>query len=472
MLIVRQALIIGISLVVQFVQCTTKCEGYWTQYSRVSQKRYHQFGARTPFNATEEGAGVDNWYNEACPLEEIPHTCYEIGEASHANGTVETQESREWVFKSNDCLEFYPANFLESIRDRDVVFYGDSIMTQLYSALVCMLYKTTRVVIHPVWATEKMFGHGPRFACPRWPNNCYLLSAVATVRSANTTLHFVDGYYMDERGRENFKKMMHNLKLQSNDIVVMNVGMHSNNRTEHKEQMDGFFAELFEWENDRNPQTLPASYIVQGAAPNDKNPQSSLPHILFLETPPQHFPDSADGNGYFTEHMRYDGKKCAPLADVDLAARNDWRNTLLHDAARNVGLSDIIVPIASPLRSQWDVHVGSSPYSNFGRTLDCTHWCYPGGIYDAVFGVLFNHMLQLNITTLPVGYHSTESVRSYPEGTLIRAASGREIYQIHNKKKDLFNSFNAFASRGHDVDDVLIIPDYMMDFIADGETLY
>ena len=87
------------------------------------------------------------------------------------------------------------------------------------------------------------------------------------------------------------------------------------------------------------------------------------PHILFLETPPTHFNITKDTNGYYKLSK---DKRCAPLADVEVAHRMDWRNRILEEKFNNNNVT--IISIADMLRSQWDAHIdGDSRLTPFEK---------------------------------------------------------------------------------------------------------
>ena len=88
---------------------------------------------------------------------------------------------------------------------------------------------------------------------------------------------------------------------------------------------------------------------------------------------------------------------CAPFSydytNATLVAEHDYRNAILHALLKNDNVFTII-PIAHGLYSQWDAHVEGSKIVSYAG-FDCTHWCYPSGVFKFVQRMVYNYIVRL-----------------------------------------------------------------------------
>ena len=77
------------------------------------------------------------WRKNACPAEVIQHSCHFHGN----NDRLDELENRHWVSNDPNCPEFWPLEFLLAFRNKRIVFYGDSVMLQLWTYIVCSLHR-------------------------------------------------------------------------------------------------------------------------------------------------------------------------------------------------------------------------------------------------------------------------------------------------------------------------------------------
>jgi hypothetical protein len=105
------------------------------------------------------------------------------------------------------------------------------------------------------------------------------------------------------------------------------------------------------------------------------NSNSSL-KVYFIQTFFQHFSNSE--NGYYNGSSN----ACASFVDDDVAAEKDWRNRIADLLLIPAKIP--IIRISSGLKSQWDAHMGHG---------DCTHYCYPSGVFTYIMDVLYNSLL-------------------------------------------------------------------------------
>ena len=120
------------------------CEGAWQNSNPVLDAEEPDafetisgsvHSARIKYTGTN--ASFISWRKHACPAEVIQHSCHFHGN----NDRLDELENRHWVTKDPKCPEFWPLEFLLAFRNKRIVFYGDSVMLQLWVYIVCSLHR-------------------------------------------------------------------------------------------------------------------------------------------------------------------------------------------------------------------------------------------------------------------------------------------------------------------------------------------
>ena len=88
------------------------------------------------------------WSLYACAAESKIYSCQWMGIEKDRDLRL---QRRIWKPKNKECLDFYTSDFLETIRGRNVLLVGDSIMAQLFSALVCEIYQDSESQLLQEW---------------------------------------------------------------------------------------------------------------------------------------------------------------------------------------------------------------------------------------------------------------------------------------------------------------------------------
>ena len=88
------------------------------------------------------------WSQYACDAESKYYNCQWHGIEKERDIRL---QKRVLKSKNKNCLEFYAFDFLDVIRGRQVLFVGDSVMSQVYSALVCESYQLSESKIIQEW---------------------------------------------------------------------------------------------------------------------------------------------------------------------------------------------------------------------------------------------------------------------------------------------------------------------------------
>lgn len=429
------------------------CEGDWEQLPYIDDN-YHIQAARSAHDNNAINRTNQLWLDQACPAQMAVYTCYFHGNASRA----EELERRRFVPKPNPsdrCQAFHPMQLMEKLRDKHVVFMGDSILIQLWVSLVC--------TIHPLLDTQlavhfAKLGTCNNITCPDPHSNRHgsLHRGWIYVPSYNLSLSLVQEPRYSLKAVEHIYSKHH---LSSSDLVVFNYGVHFNNRSEFDAVVRTFKAEIIE-----------GKYGYGGPDSGTGVPawKQHLPPILYFQAAPQHFPG---GNGYYSpqDSSPYAGQ--CQAADPARRRAEDWRNSVLDEHLLSIG--DGIdsplhmVRIAEALYSQHDAHVGTEPYVRL--PLDCTHWCFPSGIFKYMHLMLYNalHRLVDHRKEVPVFYYGLD----LREGMLVKSKLSKDVFLLKQGQRRPFSSLSAFTSRGFDFAQVVTVDAWDLQLIPEGEPL-
>lgn len=427
------------------------CEGSWEQLAFADDK-YHIDAART----VHDPQSNQLWLAQACPAQIAVYTCYFHGNASKSAEL----ERRRFVLHGGSvgketCEPFFPIDFLQSIRGKRLVLIGDSIMGQLWVSLVCTLHS----LVHNRLDVE--FGRLPGcndIICPdpHSGKHSFLEGGWMHFPSFNATISHVVQSKFD---LQDVLRVFRSHRLGARDIVTMNFGVHYNREEEYDAAMKQFRDEL-----------LVGVYGDGSTNTTTQNVHNNtLPRILYFQSAPQHFRGSS---GYYDQNtQRYPyGFQCEPVASLSLRRAADWRNRVI-DRYLSSSPSIHIVRIAEALYSQYDAHIGLEPYVN--TPIDCTHWCFPSGIFKYLHLMLHNAIHRT--AAAPLMFQESSGGYFYgpalSEGDLVRGRGARDVYLLQNGKRFPFNSLSAFVSRGYDFDNVVTVADAAISLIPLGVAL-
>jgi len=112
-----------------------------------------------------------------------------------------------------------------------------------------------------------------------------------------------------------------------------------------------------------------------------KSRKDALPHLLWRETPAQHFRGS---NGLYQSSLL--GRACESLSfpDTLVTSKSNWRNIAANSVAHKFHVP--VFKIWSLSAARGDAHVGR----------DCTHYCLPG-IPDIWASLLMENICDFNL---------------------------------------------------------------------------
>lgn len=441
------------------------CEGSWQTLTH-NEGIPHIHAARTAHDPLEAKGSNAKWLEQACPAQMAVYTCYFHGNVTRAREL----EMRRYVphpptaptppSSSSDeqCHAFHAIELLELLRNKHVVFIGDSILTQLWVSLVCLLGPLTQTQLSIHWG--RMF-HCNDITCPAGDSNEHSLigNSWAYLPSSNTSfvLEIVPEY--------NLKAIQHiysTHRLTATDLVIMNFGVHYNKQEEFGHAIGAFMRGVVGEMYKHQPQPIDMEAGADGSREDQAAWKSHLPPILYFQTAPQHF---GGESGY------YQGKDSNVTNCEPVSARIkdiDWRNRILDE---HLGTNDSNSPVhlvrtADALYSQYDAHVASNPYPS--EPMDCTHWCFPSGIFNYLQLMLYNAVYRLADHSVGgYGFYGPE----LREGDLVKRHGAAEVYLLSNGQRRPFDSLQAFVSRGYDFSNVITIAGHALNEIPLGEAL-
>ena len=422
------------SLTTYILSDTAICDGEWVHDARGNTygglwdgREWHI--ADKWNSALEGGRGSYNdsstWFNSACATQMTHQSCFWTGDTSRAKSLTERVFK---PFNEKGCRNFYPFDFLKLLKGRTLLFLGDSVSFQIVNSLVCAVYKH---------AQSKLF---LRFTYP----SLYQKAEICPFGSLHCLLHETYCHFENEDIRITHQMMLkfgaadnlyapikHHF-LTNDDIVVVNFGIHYNDEVSYKEDL-----ELFR-------EVILSNFSDKGC---------SKPHILFMQTSPQHFRSS---NGYF-ESPEKSTFECVPIPSNFSDWRNECLDSILSEDVR-------IIRIAQGLYSEYDTHVGSFQFMP-SQYADCTHFCYPSAIFSYIHRVIYNTILQIFDDRIIV------NLGRYVDGTLLQACGSPSIYVIENGTRRQFLSIQTFAKLGFDTDNVMVITSFEMEEIKLGDPM-
>jgi hypothetical protein len=352
--------------------------GHWTEAETTPRVKASRISLAVP-KGNQVKEREKQWLESACPVQTVMHSCHAHGDIDRAKSL----ERRTWVpVDKTTCAPFSADDFMRALQDRRLLFYGDSVMMQLFTAVVCS--SST-----PFSADVDWYKHGSSSqtyyndrTCPYGEKHCHLHGASAYFKSYNLTVEFrLFGWYegLVETGtrfrllnayqKGLFSRLIEKHSLDRDDVLVINWGLHAHSKTDYASRLGDFRKDLDALGDQRGPR-----------------------EILFMETWPQHFFGDGSGSGLYHVDQRDEGDgRCFPIKNSSLEEA-DWKNTYARSALE--GQTRVkLIRVAAALRSQHDAHIQASSKLVKMAQADCTHWCFPSGVFSMVLTVLQNELL-------------------------------------------------------------------------------
>jgi len=367
-----------ILLVVSFAvirsEISSKCTGKWIQKNETTSSN-HFFGLNKAFDDDSYHSKID-MARKMCSVESFSFSCYFRGDTERAYNV----SHRDWVvyksvLETNEHCAYTLELLLQQIKNKRLIFIGDSVGMEIWSALVCTLeyYYGTAVDVEAMSlflnaASPQCFTEA---LCPFKEFNCQFHTfGTATFPKLNLTIMYAEVFeYNHSRNYNNLPKLHEKYKFNSdNDLIFFNNGLHFNNGKEGKSQyrvtMKSFAEDYNSFQN---------NHIINNRM------------FFFLETVPQNFDTDVGSFG--------NPKQLRTCVDIPLHSRNDWRNHIAAEILYED--TDIeIIEIAKELYSQWDAHIGGHSRASPDCGADCTHYCLSSGVFPYIFRMIYYALLK------------------------------------------------------------------------------
>jgi hypothetical protein len=423
----------------QFIQ--SFCDGKWEGSNSPDISSYQIVAARNHYNSSTARNSSLEFVNTACPAQVAHYTCYYLGDPQRAK-IIEFKRFIPNPSSNEDdgCLPFHPLEFLELIRNREVILHGDSIIGNVWTSLFCSLYSVTE---SKYFIDFKKLVKQCDELCPLGKAaHSYKHGGSIKFEHFNTTIHFM----LANSYSPNLVKFIESHK---HSIIIYNVGLHYNEKPKFDKDMGSAASAL-------------SAYFVDKRQRNE-----SIPLVFFAETSPQHF--DANPNGYYGQLTgNYAGvRKCVPIVKEGIEGHNlstiyqaDWRNRLVTKHFESlIQQGDITsIPWAKGLYEQYDQHIETSPFSF--TPFDCTHWCFPSGVDRYMLLILYNALFRRLDPVKWKLYNEERNIDTQSkslgpvEGDLVKSMVRKEIFLIQNGQKRIFTSWDAFEGRGYSLNNV------------------
>ena len=273
-----------------------------------------------------------------CPYQPIGHSCY-LRDSARAR----TIEERIWISTDERCNLLTPRDYLETLRNKTLLLYGDSMAIQIFSTLMCTLNHFLHSDL--IWNKFSPYLEGGQISFP----------------DTTTTIAI---RYDTKFDVEHISTTFADMRLTTRDIFIFNIGLHYNDKSAYESVLR---------------KALDTISTV--------NRTRSLPKMFFLQTTPQHF---ATDNGYFNPQLS--SKNCTIKSSPGQMKNGDWRNIALDNTIskwRDFGSirNAHVIRIANALYSQYDAHIDRNG-------SDCTHFCIPSAVFPFIHRTLFNDIRQ------------------------------------------------------------------------------
>jgi hypothetical protein len=288
-------------------QLQSFCDGKWEASNISDISSYPILAARNHYNLSTARESAVEFVNTACPAQVAHYTCYYHGDTQRAQNI----EFKRFIPNpptndSDGCVSFHPLEFLELIRNRVVIFHGDSILGNVWTSLFCSLYSASKSLYS---IDFRKLIKGGDILCPLGEAaHSYNQGGTIKFPHFNVTLHFalMNEYY------STFTKF---IEFNKNYIIIYNTGLHYNEEAKFNHDMKEAASAL-------------SNYFT-----NKRHRNETIPLLFFAETTPQHFNTTA--NGYYDEiALNHKGsKQCVPTVKEGVEGHNftrlleaDWRN--------------------------------------------------------------------------------------------------------------------------------------------------
>jgi len=325
-------------------------KGEWVDSSALSYAEYVNL-ARVSL--------VDNkpevWLHDACRAQLVQHSCYAHGNTERAKAI----ENRNWKpLDESLCNPFSPLSFLHAMNGGKMVIVGNSILMQLWVAFVCEMHQLNGVLEEADWFQHHV-GHYNAVTCPFGAIHCHIHGGRLKFQSGESLSFLRTNIDLSF----DIKNVIATHNLGKGDILLFGLGFS--------------IPDLTQFEN----------FVKKLRVDTDELPLESSPRIFLLEALPQHFKTPTGDGKYNIQTLNK--AVCHPIQSDGMEWYENNKEYSIAQATFANSTRVSLIKAAQPLVSQWDAHVETSKITSYD-VVDCTHWCYPSGVFKFLHKVIYN----------------------------------------------------------------------------------
>jgi hypothetical protein len=279
-----------------------------------------------------------------CPIHpsQSQYVCHDLPKGSFV-------PFRKFVSENCELDEFRPLQFLSLLRNRRLLFGGDSVIGQQFFMIFCSLFDVVETKY--TWELKEYRFIGEVFF-PEYNATMIIKLYLLEHLRKGETLNLLDHYISVGK------------LFSPTDMLISNFGLMFNHPEWMKPYLDRWITDL-------------ESISVK-----------ERPIILWRETTTQHFPppippDNSIPEGFFSGFIH--NQSCRPLTNLLTSYEQDYRNRLV--IPRMIQARIPIMRVYNITATQFDQHLETYPREQF---VDCTHFCAESGVLYYFRDLLYN----------------------------------------------------------------------------------
>jgi hypothetical protein len=345
-------------------------EGNW--FSNVSYSHPGKFAYQKDFKL---------WLSSACPIQSRVFSFRRSNDIRNEN----TASKSKYIPTSCKLNEFDAASFLNTIRNRNLIHFGDSLVLQFVTMLICSL--DAGLPINEIkYERVRWVDYGTQFGrrdCPYQNGSyCHIEDVKVVYPGYNASIEFIPDYHRYRPTVTIFSFLRHR-NFTSSDILLVSLGLHYNTPDELRNRLRRFFHPLV------------TSHGPLHLVEESKHSRTSLssfadfPVIIWRESSAQHFRSTP--SGYYADEEAINNHSCVPYSNQLAAFQGDYRNRIVEEFFYENSLSIPIMRIWNISSSAYDQHTGLQNRTDEKRKkYDCTHFWDESGVFYAWREIFFN----------------------------------------------------------------------------------
>ena len=294
---------------------------------------------------------ISFWRNLACPAEMRMYSCYL---RSYSAGR--DAENSQWHSTSCRLDSFHPVSFLEHLRNRRLLFSGDSLQMQFFQTIVCSLHDTGLEMVYNLSWADISHIFGPDM----FHLDCNVVHSVYYPAYNATVLLYIPNsqHHYDSNFLSQYIELG---SLSFNDVVIVNFGV--------------------AWDSIE-------SAVLSLAKQHSELESTNRPWLIWREVSIQHFQNTNKSVplGYYNGSNN--NLPCLTRIDRNRAYEEDYRNRFAERVMLQHNIT--ILRTSTALYDAMNMHCMKQWRVGGAVVYDCTHYCMPSGVFYHWRDLLFN----------------------------------------------------------------------------------